>query len=77
MRNKRPLRLIVEKEMVPIPNPPDMIGTKLGGQAHVMIDHLECGHEFQAKLLMPKSKTPYVRKDGETYRKCLKCPRVT
>ncbi len=76
VRRYQPLRRIDEKRLLPTLDQPWSVGQALGGQPHEPIDILECGHVLSAKLLMPASKTPYVRKHGETYRKCPECPRV-
>lgn len=76
MRRYQPLRLIAEKRMVPTVDQPWSVGQALGGTPHELLDILDCGHVLSAKLLMPRSKTPYIRRGEKTYRKCPECPRV-
>lgn len=76
MRRHRPFRLVLESPMLRVPNPPGMVGTELGGQAHVVVDRLECGHQLPRPLLVPPSRSPHVRAGGAEYRRCPDCPRV-
>ncbi len=67
MRRYQPLRCVVEMVKVPA-DVPDMPGQ--------LYDALECGHLLGMVLLPSPSKSPYIRKGAERYRKCPKCSRV-
>jgi hypothetical protein len=75
VRRHKPLRRVVDVVQMPLGQG---VHPELGSYTmSELLDVMDCGHYAEAVHLRPPSKTSYVRRHGEVWRKCSECPRVS